>query len=330
MSPILITGGAGYIGSHVSKELLRQGHQPIIYDNLQTGHRKATQRARFIEGDLVDSKKLRETFQSFSIDSVMHFAADCQVGESVENPLKYFKNNVKNSLQLIEMMMEFNVRTFIFSSSAAVYGEPKKIPIPEEHPCLPVNPYGETKWIFEKELQRLHEAKKLDYISLRYFNAAGADPDGEIGEDHSPETHLIPISIPAAINGKAIPIFGTDYDTPDGTCIRDYIHVTDLARAHILALERLKSGGTSGIYNLGNGNGYSVREVIETVGEVTGMKVDTIETPRRPGDPARLVAGSEKIKKELGWTPIYPDLGTIVNTAWQWHQKHPRGYGDKL
>jgi UDP-glucose 4-epimerase len=258
----------------------------------------------------------------------MHFAADCQVGESIENPLKYFNNNIKNSLQLAEMMMEFNIKKLIFSSSAAVYGDPKKIPIPEEHPCLPVNPYGETKWIFERVLQRLHEAEKLEYISLRYFNAAGADPEGELGEDHSPETHLIPISILAAIHGKAIPIFGTDYDTPDGTCIRDYIHVTDLARAHILALERLESGGPSGIYNLGNGNGYSVREVIETVREVTGMKVATTETPRRPGDPARLVAGSEKIKKELEWRPQYPDLATIVNTAWQWHRKHPKGYND--
>jgi len=329
MSTILVTGGAGYIGSHVVKELLRQGHQPIIYDNLQTGHRKAAQHGRFVEGDLADSKKLRKTFQSFPIHSIMHFAADCQVGESVENPLKYFNNNVRNSLELIEIMMEFGVAKFIFSSSAAVYGEPQKIPIPEEHPCHPVNPYGETKWIFERVLQALHEAKKLDYISLRYFNAAGADPGGELGEDHSPETHLIPISILAALNGKAIPIFGIDYETPDGTCIRDYIHVTDLAKAHILGLEKLESGGTSGIYNLGNGNGYSVKEVIETVRKVTRMKVNTVETPRRPGDPARLVAGSEKIKRELGWAPQYPDLETIVDTAWQWHRKHPKGYEDK-
>ncbi len=328
MSTILITGGAGYIGCHVVKEFLRQGHQAIVYDNLQTGHRKATQSTRFVEGDLADSKKLRESFQSYSINSVMHFAADCQVGESVENPSKYFNNNVKNSLKLLEIMVEFNVKKFVFSSSAAVYGEPKKIPIPEEHPCLPLNPYGETKWIFEKVLQRLHEAKKLDFISLRYFNAAGAHPDGEIGEDHSPETHLIPISILSAMNGRPIPIFGTDYETPDGTCIRDYIHVTDLARAHLLALERLESGGPSGIYNMGNGNGYSVKEVIETVREVTGMKADTIESPRRPGDPARLVASSAKIKRELGWNPEYPDLGTIVDTAWQWHRKHPKGYGD--
>jgi UDP-glucose 4-epimerase len=328
MSTILITGGAGYIGSHVCKELLRLGHQPIVYDNLQTGHREATRHGQLIQGDLGDTKKLRETFESLSINSIMHFAADCQVGESIENPLKYFNNNIKNSLQLVETMMEFNVTKFIFSSSAAVYGEPRQIPIPEEHPCLPVNPYGETKWIFERVLQKLHESKKLNYISLRYFNAAGADPDGELGEDHSPETHLIPISILAAINGKTIPIFGTDYDTPDGTCIRDYIHVTDLANAHILALERLESGAASGTYNLGNGNGYSVKEVIETVGEVTGMKVKAIETPRRPGDPARLVASSEKIKKELGWRPQYPELSTIVNTAWQWHRKHPKGYKD--
>jgi len=328
MSTILITGGAGYIGCHAVKELLRQGHQAIVYDNLQTGHRKATQSTRFVEGDLADSKKLRETFQSSSINSVMHFAADCQVGESVENPLKYFNNNVKNSLLLVEMMMDFDVKKIVFSSSAAVYGEPTKIPIPEEHPCLPLNPYGETKWIFEKILQGLHEARKLDFISLRYFNAAGAHPDGEIGEDHSPETHLIPISILSTMNGRPIPIFGTDYETPDGTCIRDYIHVTDLARAHLLALERLESGGPSGIYNMGNGNGYSVKEVIETVREVTGMKVDTIESPRRSGDPARLVASSAKIKRELGWNPEYPDLGTIVDTAWQWHRKHPKGYND--
>ena len=328
MSAILITGGAGYIGSHVVKELLRQNHQPIVYDNLQSGHQKAVQDAQFIQGDLGDSEKLRQTFQSFSIQAVMHFAADSLVGESVKNPLKYFNNNVKNSIQLAEIMCDYNIRKFVFSSSAAVYGEPEKIPIFEDHPCIPTNPYGETKWIFENVLEAFYKAKKLDYISLRYFNAAGADPEGKLGEDHSPETHLIPICLMAALNGKPVEIFGNDYETPDGTCIRDYIHVADLAQAHILALEKLGQGGISRIYNLGNGNGYSVKEVIETVRKVTGKNIATVESPRRPGDPARLVASSEKIKKELGWAPEYPDLGAIVETAWKWHQNHPNGYKD--
>ena len=326
MSSILVTGGAGYIGSHVVKELLRQGHQTIVYDNLQAGHRQAAGGAVFVHGDLADSEKLRQTFLSFSIHSVMHFAADSQVGESVKNPLKYFNNNVKNSLQMLEIMEESNIRKIVFSSSAAVYGEPSTVPIPEDHPCIPTNPYGETKWIFEKVLHAYHASGRLDYISLRYFNAAGADPEGELGEEHSPETHLIPIGLKGALSGAPLPIFGADYDTPDGTCIRDYIHVTDLALAHILALKKLEQGGNSGIYNLGNGNGYSVREVIDTVRKVTGKKVATVESPRRPGDPARLVASSEKIMRELGWTPKYPDLETIIETAWQWHQKHPNGY----
>jgi UDP-glucose 4-epimerase len=328
MSTVLVTGGAGYIGSHVVKELLGQGHQPIVYDNLQTGHRKAVKDAIFIHGDLADSVKLRQTFQSNAIHAVMHFAADCLVGESVKEPLKYFNNNVKNSMHLIEMMDHFNINIFVFSSSAAVYGEPEKTPIPEEHTCSPTNPYGETKLIFERVLQAYHESGKLDYISLRYFNAAGADPEGELGEDHSPETHLIPIGLIAALNGKSIPIYGSDYETPDGTCIRDYIHVTDLAQAHILALQKLEQGGSSGIYNLGNENGYSVREVIEMIRKVTRKKISIIESSRRPGDPARLVASSEKIRSELGWVPKYPDLETIVQTAWQWHRRHPKGYED--
>src|SRR4030066_322284 len=273
MSAILVTGGAGYIGSHVVKELLRQNRKPVVFDNLQTGHQNAAQGALFIEGGLSDREKLTEAFQANPIDAVMHFAADCLVGESVQNPIKYFNNNVKNSLNLFEIMEEFNVMKIVFSSSAAVFGEPQQIPIPELHPCAPSNPYGETKWIVEKVLQTFHDEGKLNFISLRYFNAAGADPEGELGEDHSPETHLVPIGLVAALNGKSIPIFGTDYETPDGTCVRDYIHVTDLAEAHILALGKLEQEGFSGVYNLGNGNGYSVREVIETIKKVTGQKI---------------------------------------------------------
>jgi UDP-glucose 4-epimerase len=328
MSTILVTGGAGYIGSHVVKELIHQGHKPIVFDNLQTGHQKAVKNTPFIEGDLSDQKKLVKAFQTNSIDAVMHFAADCLVGESVQNPLKYFNNNVKNGLKLIEIIEEFKIKKIVFSSSAAVYGEPEITPITEEHPCIPTNPYGETKWIFEKVLQAFHDTGKLNFISLRYFNAAGADSEAELGEDHSPETHLIPLVIKAALDGISVPVFGADYNTPDGTCIRDYIHVTDLAHAHILALRKLEREQISGIYNLGNGNGYSVKEVIETVKKVTGRKVAAVDSPRRPGDPARLVASSEKIREELGWLPKFPDLETIVETAYQWHRKHPKGYND--
>jgi len=328
MLNILVTGGAGYIGSHVVKELLRQSHNPIVFDNLQTGHRRTVENALFIKGDLSDQEKLKETFQTYTIDAVMHFAANSLVGESVLKPLKYFNNNVKNSIKLIEIIEEFKIDKFVFSSSAAVYGEPQKIPITEDHSCCPTNPYGETKWIFERVLQAYHEAGILNFISLRYFNAAGADPEGELGEDHSPESHLIPLVIKAALDGTLVPVYGTDYNTPDGTCIRDYIHVTDLANAHILALRKLEQKNFSAIYNMGNGTGYSVREVIEAVKKVTGRKVTAIESPRRPGDPARLVASSEKIREELGWTPEYPDLETIVETAWEWHRNHPKGYDD--
>ncbi|MGA2515058.1 MAG: UDP-glucose 4-epimerase GalE [Thermodesulfobacteriota bacterium] len=329
MPTILVTGGAGYIGSHVVKELVHQNHKPIVFDNLQTGHRKAIENALFIEGDLSDQRKLAEVFQANSVDAVMHFAADCLVGESVQDPLKYFNNNVKNSLKLIEIMEQFYVKQIVFSSSAAVYGEPEEMPISEGHPCAPTNPYGETKWIIEKVLQAFHDGGKLNFISLRYFNAAGADPEGELGEDHSRETHLIPLVIKAALDTTSVPIFGTDYETPDGTCIRDYIHVTDLAHAHILALRKLDQGKISGIYNLGNGNGYSVRDVVDTVKKVTGRNIATVESPRRPGDPARLVASSQKMRHELGWIPRYPDLETIVKTAYDWHRKHPKGYDDE-
>lgn len=330
MSFILVTGGAGYIGSHVVKELLRKGYQPIVYDNLHTGHRKAIREAPLIEGDLTDREKLREAFRSYTVKAVMHFAASCLVEESVKNPLKYFKNNLSNSIQLLEVMEEFHVNRIVFSSSAAVYGEPAKIPISEEHPCAPTNPYGETKWMFEKILQASFKAGKVNYISLRYFNAAGADPEGELGEDHSPETHLIPLVLRAALIGHPIPIFGTNYDTPDGTCIRDYIHVTDLAHAHILALQKLEQSGDSGIYNLGNGEGYSVKEVIEVARRVTGKKITAIESKRRSGDPSRLIASSEKIRRELGWEPRYHRLETIVQTAWNWHRNHLHGYDNLL
>lgn len=257
----------------------------------------------------------------------MHFAADSLVNESMKEPLKYLHNNVRKGLHLLEIMDQFGVRKFVFSSSAAVYGEPMEIPIPEDHPCLPTNVYGETKWIFEKYLEAYQTAGKIEFISLRYFNAAGADPGGELGEDHPYETHLIPLALKAALQENPISIYGTDYDTPDGTCIRDYIHVTDLARAHVLALERLARGKFSGIYNLGNGNGYSVREVLATVEKVTGKKLESIEAPRRMGDPARLVASATKIRKELSWTPEFPDLEPIIQTAWNWHRTHPHGYG---
>ena len=304
----------------------RHGYEPIVYDNLQTGHREAVRNDSLVLADLADAEILKETLRSHSVDSVMHFAADSLVGESVQDPKKYFNNNVRNSLQLIEILSELKIRKFIFSSSAAVYGEPETVPILERHPCLPTNPYGETKWIFERILEAFHALGKINYISLRYFNAAGADPGGDLGEDHAAETHLIPLVLRAALDNTSVRIFGTDYDTPDGTCIRDYIHVTDLAEAHILALKALMDEKSSGVYNLGNGNGYSVKEVLKTAENVTGKKIKSYKAARRPGDPARLVASSDKIQRELGWIPKYPELMTIIQTAWEWHKKHPNGY----
>jgi UDP-glucose 4-epimerase len=306
--------------------LKRHGYEPIVYDNLQTGHREAVRNDSLVLADLADAEILKETLRSHSVDSVMHFAADSLVGESVQDPKKYFNNNVRNSLQLIEILSELKISKFIFSSSAAVYGEPETVPILERHPCLPTNPYGETKWIFEKILEAFHALGKINYISLRYFNAAGADPGGDLGEDHAAETHLIPLVLRAALDNTSVRIFGTDYDTPDGTCIRDYIHVTDLAEAHILALKALMDEKSSGVYNLGNGNGYSVKEVLKTAENVTGKKIKSYVATRRPGDPARLVATSEKIQREFGWIPKYPELTTIIQTAWEWHKKHPNGY----
>ena len=334
---ILVTGGAGYIGSHTVKELLTKGYWAITYDNLSEGHREAVLEGEFVEGDLSDERKLRETFKKYPIDAVMHFAASCLVGESVGNPQKYYHNNVVNGLNLLKVMLEYKVKLFIFSSTAAVYGEPEEIPISEKHPLVPVNPYGRAKAMFENVLADYDRAYGLKYISLRYFNAAGADPEGKIGEDHNPETHLIPLVLQAALRNNSFPqsfnhpnkvvrIFGTDYPTPDGTCIRDYIHVTDLAHAHILALGALKEWKESQVFNLGNGHGYSVKEVVEVARKVTKKELCGIETKRRPGDPAILVASSEKIKRELGWKPKFPELEKIIESAWKWHKKHLREF----
>ena len=328
---ILVLGGAGYIGSHTASELVKAGHEVVIADNLVTGYRKAIpEGAKFYEGDLRDSDFLDNLFHQEKIDAVIHFAAYSLVGESVTNPLKYYDNNLCGTKVLLEAMVKNNVDKIVFSSTAATYGEPENIPILETDRTCPTNPYGETKLAMEKMFKWTAEAHGLRYVSLRYFNACGADESGEIGEAHTPESHLIPLILQVP-NGKreTISIYGTDYDTPDGTCIRDYSHVTDLAQAHILAVKYLANGGKSDIFNLGNGVGYSVREVIETARKVTGHPIPATETPRRAGDPARLVASSEKAKKILGWKPVHDSLEEIISSAWNWHKNHPNGYNDK-
>ncbi len=327
MGGVLITGGAGYIGSHIVKLLLERGMQTIVLDNLQTGHRQAVIGGIFIRGDFGDEGILNEIFTAHEIDSVIHLAADCLVGESVIDPLKYYYNNVSKGLELLDAMLRNKVNKVVFSSSAAVYGNPPRVPIEEDSPLLPINPYGETKLIFEKILESCRVAHGLQYISLRYFNAAGADPDGLIGEDHDPETHLIPTVLRALLRkGRKVPVYGTDYETPDGTCIRDYIHIMDIAEAHVLALEALHAGQGSDTYNLGNGKGFSVREIIHTASKVTGRTIPVLETDRRPGDPPVLIASSEKIEKRLEWHPRHEKLEEIINTAWRWHRTHPRGF----
>jgi len=324
---ILVTGGAGYIGSHTVKQLADRGHRVVIYDNLSKGHRAAVSGFVLIEGDTSNREKLSEVFCNYGIEAVVHFAAFSLVGESAVEPKRYFYNNVVNSLCLFDTMLESRVGRIVFSSTAAVYGEPEETPVTEDCPQNPANVYGASKLMVERILQSYARAYGLKYMSLRYFNAAGADPSGTIGEDHNPETHLIPIVLQAAMGlREQVQVFGSDYQTPDGTCIRDYIHVTDLAEAHILALEALQDGAPSGAYNLGNGNGFSVREVVETAQMVTGKPVPVTDAPRREGDPAVLVAGSEKIKKELGWRPRYTDLAGIIRSAWKWHRTHPNGY----
>lgn len=328
---ILVLGGAGYIGSHTALELVKAGNEVVIADNLVTGYRKAIpEGAKFYEGDLRDSDFLDNLFHQEKIDAVIHFAAYSLVGESVTNPLKYYDNNLYGTKVLLEAMVKNNVGKIVFSSTAATYGEPENIPILESDRTCPTNPYGETKLAMEKMFKWTAEAHGLRYVSLRYFNACGADESGTIGEAHNPESHLIPLILQVP-NGKreTISIYGTDYDTPDGTCIRDYIHVTDLAQAHILAVQYLNNGGESDIFNLGNGVGYSVREVVETARKVTGHPIPATETSRRAGDPARLVASSEKAKSVLGWKPVHDSLEEIIASAWNWHKNHPNGYDEK-
>ena len=321
---VLVTGGAGYIGSVCTEELLNAGHAVTVYDNLTEGHRSAVDsRARFIlgrpevEGDLL--KAVREA-QS---EAILHFAASALVGESMANPGKYFENNVVNGLALLNAAVAAGVRKFVFSSTCATYGPPEKVPMTEELPQRPINPYGESKLMFERMLHWYHEIHGLEFVAFRYFNAAGASE--QFGEHHRTETHLIPnvLKVPLG-QAKQCEIYGTDYPTPDGTCIRDYIHVVDLAQAHILAL----APGKQGFYNLGNGDGYSVRQVIQTCEQVTGCRIPAVEKPRRPGDPPRLVASAEKAMRELGWKPKFPRLQEMVATAWAWHRKHPQGYPD--
>lgn len=326
---ILVCGGAGYIGSHAVAELLERGEEVVVIDNMQKGHSAALSNGAVLyDGDLRAEPFLDRVFTENKIEAVMHFAADSLVGESVQEPLKYYDNNVGGAISLLKAMNKHGVKNIVFSSTAAAYGEPKEIPIAETAETAPTNPYGETKLAIEKMLKWCEQAYGINYVVLRYFNVAGAHPNGVIGEDHSPETHLIPIILEAALGKRdKISIFGDDYDTPDGTCIRDYIHVMDLVEAHILAIEKLRKSGKGGTYNLGNGNGYSVNEVLEVARKVTGKEIPAVIAPRRDGDPARLVASSEKAKKELGWKPKYESLESMIESAWAWFQKHPSGYG---
>ena len=326
---ILIVGGAGYIGSHMCKYLSQNGYTPIVLDNLVCGHRESVKWGPFIKGSMDDKALLNHIFKGYEIAAVMHFAGFICVGESVENPAKYYQNNVSATTTLLESMIKENVLNFIFSSSAAIYGEPLEIQIKEDHPLSPVNPYGRSKLMVEQIMDDFGNAYGLKSASLRYFNAAGADPDGELGEDHRPETHLIPLVLQTAMNQrKTIEIYGDDYPTGDGTCIRDYIHINDLVLAHLLALERLLDDLPGGQYNLGNGDGYSVKQVIDVARQVTEKPITSKVVERRPGDPAVLIGSSEKAIKELGWKPEFTDLNTIIETAWKWHKNHPHGYND--
>ena len=325
---ILVLGGAGYIGSHTVSELVDAGEDVVIADSLETGHIEAVNpKAKFYQGDIRDKKFIDSVFDNEKIDAVIHFAANSLVGESMINPLKYYDNNLYGTKVLLQSMVEHDVKKIVFSSTAATYGEPESIPILESDRTEPTNPYGETKLSMEKMMKWTDVAHGVHYVALRYFNACGAHVSGEIGEAHNPETHLIPLILQAP-NGQreSISIFGDDYDTKDGTCVRDYIHVTDLAQAHILAVKYLMNGGKSDVFNLGNGVGFTVKEVIETARKVTGHPIPAVVSPRRGGDPAKLIASSEKAKSILGWKPEHADLEEIIATAWKWHKNHPHGY----
>jgi UDP-glucose 4-epimerase len=322
LKKILVTGGAGYIGSHVVKALGEQGFEVLVYDILSKGFADAVLYGALVVGDLSDTKLLKRTVEAFKPDAVMHFASFIEVGESVREPLKYYQNNVSNTINLLSVLSEHNVSNFIFSSSAAVYGSPEKVPITETEPIKPINPYGRSKSFVEQILADLSNSNGLTSVSLRYFNAAGADPQARIGERHDPESHLIPLILKTAKGKRAcVKIYGNDYSTPDGTCIRDYVHVEDLADAHLLALQYLLDGGKGDVFNCGYGHGYSVREVVDTAKKVTGLDFAVQESSRREGDPPVLVADSSKLKKRLHWSPRYDDLGYIIKTAWEWEKK---------
>ena len=325
---VLVTGGAGYIGSHAVRELLAAGHAVVVYDSLVKGHRAAVPaEVPFVNADIRDAAALAETFEKYPIDAVMHFAAASEVGESMVDPAKYYRDNVAATLSLLESMNRANVRKMVFSSTAAVYGEPESCPIREDAPLRPTNVYGRTKWIIEGMLADFAMAYGFSHVALRYFNAAGALPAGGVGEDHTPESHLIPLILKTALGQRsAISIYGTDYPTPDGSCIRDYIHVTDLATAHVLAIEHLLAGGEPRTYNLGSQTGFSVKEVIAAAKRITGVDFAVVEAARRAGDPAVLVASSAKFQADFPWQPRYSDPDTILRTAWNWHRSHTDGY----
>ncbi|MGH9859149.1 MAG: UDP-glucose 4-epimerase GalE [Candidatus Acidiferrales bacterium] len=327
---LLVTGGAGYVGSVVTAQLLRAGHHVAVFDNLHRGHRSALPaNIQLITGDLSDRAAIEAALQKHRFDAVLHFAALIEAGESMQAPERYFRNNSAHTLNLLEAMLEHGVKRFVFSSTAALYGNPQRVPIEEDSSLRPTNAYGESKLLVERMLAWFHRIHGLGYASLRYFNAAGAA--GDLGEDHRPESHLIPLVLQAALGKREkISVFGTDYPTPDGTCVRDYIHVADLASAHLLALDALGTprGEQPLIYNLGNGRGFSVREVIAAARRVTGHAIPHVDAPRRPGDPAVLVASSEKIRRELGWQPQHPELEAIISSAWEWKRRHPNGYPD--